>query len=128
MDECGEEIHFLRDPTRGGVATVMSEVAKQGKVGIELIQKQIPIDEQVEGACEMLGLDPLYVANEGVFISIVSPDVADRVLEILKQDFSTASIIGEVTEAHPGQVILQSKIGGRRVVNMLPGEQLPRIC
>jgi hydrogenase expression/formation protein HypE len=128
LDECGDHIHFLRDPTRGGVATVMSEVAKQGKLGIELIQKQIPIDEQVEGACEMLGLDPLYVANEGVFISIVSPDVADRVLEILKQDFSTASIIGEVTEAHPGQVILQSKIGGRRVVNMLPGEQLPRIC
>jgi hydrogenase expression/formation protein HypE len=128
LDECGEEIHFLRDPTRGGVATVMSEVAKQGKVGIELIQKQIPIDEQVEGACEMLGLDPLYVANEGVFISIVSPDVADRVLEILKQDFHAAAIIGEITEAHPGQVILQSKIGGRRVVNMLPGEQLPRIC
>lgn len=128
LDECGEDIHFLRDPTRGGVATVMSEVAKQGKLGIELFQKQIPIDEQVEGACEMLGLDPLYVANEGVFISIVSPHVADRVLEILKQDFITASIIGEVTEAHPGQVILQSKIGGRRVVNMLPGEQLPRIC
>ncbi len=128
LDECGEDIHFLRDPTRGGVATVMSEVAKQGKLGIELIQKQLPIDEQVEGACEMLGLDPLYVANEGVFISIVSPTVADRVLEILKQDFNTAAIIGEVTEAHAGQVILQSKIGGRRVVTMLPGEQLPRIC
>ncbi len=128
LDECGEEIHFLRDPTRGGVATVMNELAKQASVGIELIQKQIPIEEQVEGACEMLGLDPLYVANEGVFISIVSSDAADTVLEILKNEIPSAAIIGEVTERHPGQVILQSKIGGRRVVNMLPGEQLPRIC
>jgi hydrogenase expression/formation protein HypE len=76
----------------------------------------------------MLGLDPLYVANEGVFISIVSSEVAGIILEILKKEFSTAAIIGEVTGNHPGQVILQSKIGGRRVVNMLPGEQLPRIC
>jgi len=128
LDDLGEQIHFLRDPTRGGVATVMSEVAKQSHVGIELIQKQIPIDEQVEGACEMLGLDPLYVANEGVFISIVAAEAADRTLEILKREFTTASIIGEITDAHPGQVVLQSKIGGRRVVNMLPGEQLPRIC
>lgn len=128
LDECGESIHFLRDPTRGGLATVMNELASQASVGIELIQKQIPIDEQVEGACEMLGLDPLYVANEGVFISIVSADAADTVLEILKNEIPGAAIIGEVTASHPGQVILQSKIGGRRVVNMLPGEQLPRIC
>ena len=118
----------MRDPTRGGVATVMNELATQACVGIDLDQKQIPIDEQVEGACEMLGLDPLYVANEGVFTSIVSPSVAEKVLTILKKEFSSAAIIGEVTETHPGQVILQSKIGGRRVVNMLPGEQLPRIC
>lgn len=128
LDACGENIHFLRDPTRGGVATVMCEIAKQSNVGIELIQKYIPIDEQVEGACEMLGLDPLYVANEGVFIAIVSSDVADEAIQILKQDFPVASIIGEVTNSHPTQVILQSKIGGRRVVTMLPGEQLPRIC
>lgn len=128
LNECGESIHFLRDPTRGGLATVMNELASQASVGIELIQKQIPIEEQVEGACEMLGLDPLYVANEGVFISIVSSGAADTVLEILKNEISSASIIGEVTASHPGQVILQSKIGGRRVVNMLPGEQLPRIC
>jgi len=128
LDECGEDIHFLRDPTRGGVATVTNELARQAHVGIELIQTRIPIDEQVEGACEMLGLDPLYVANEGVFLSFVSSSVADQVLEILKKECSTAAIIGEVTETHPGQVIMQSKIGGRRVVNMLPGEQLPRIC
>jgi hydrogenase expression/formation protein HypE len=128
LDACGENIHFMRDPTRGGVATVMSEIAKQSNVGIELIQKYIPIDEQVEGACEMLGLDPLYVANEGVFISIVSPEVADEAVQVLKQDFPLAAVIGEVTNSHPTQVILQSKIGGRRVVTMLPGEQLPRIC
>jgi hydrogenase expression/formation protein HypE len=128
MDAFGDDIHFLRDPTRGGIATVMNELAKQASVGIELHQNEIPIDEQVEGACEMLGLDPLYVANEGVFISIVSPAVADEVLEILRKESATAAIIGEVTENHSGQVIMQSKIGGRRVVNMLPGEQLPRIC
>jgi hydrogenase expression/formation protein HypE len=128
LDACGEKIHFMRDPTRGGVATVMCEIAKQANIGIDLIQKYIPIDEQVEGACEMLGLDPLYVANEGVFISIVSPDSADEALHILKQDFPQAIIIGEVTYSHPSQVILQSKIGGKRVVTMLPGEQLPRIC
>lgn len=128
LDEQGEDIHFLRDPTRGGIATVMNEISRQANVGIDLIQKQIPMDEQVEGACEMLGLDPLYVANEGVFISIVSSASADSVLKILKQEFNTAAVIGEVTANHPGQVILQSKIGGRRVVNMLPGEQLPRIC
>jgi hydrogenase expression/formation protein HypE len=128
LDEFGEDIHFLRDPTRGGVATVMNEIAKQAKVGIDLVQKNIPIDDQVEGACEMLGLDPLYVANEGVFLSIVSSSVSDKVLELLKSEISSAAIIGEVTNDHPGQIIMQSKIGGRRVVNMLPGEQLPRIC
>lgn len=128
LDECGEAIHFLRDPTRGGVATVLHEVASQAGVGIELVQSHIPMDEQVEGACEMLGLDPLYVANEGVFISIVSPQFSERALQILKTEFSTAAIIGEVIAGHPGQVVLKSKIGGRRVVTMLPGEQLPRIC
>lgn len=128
LDECGEAIHFLRDPTRGGVATVLQEVASQAGVGIDLVQSQIPIDEQVEGACEMLGLDPLYVANEGVFISIVAPQYSDRALQILQTEFSTAAIIGEVVAVHPRQVVLKSKIGGRRVVTMLPGEQLPRIC
>jgi len=128
LDEIGEELHFMRDPTRGGVATVTSEIAKQANVGVELIQQNIPIDEQVEGACEMLGLDPLYVANEGVFLAIASADFAPQALRILQKEFSSAAIIGEITEAHPGQVVLQSKIGGKRVVTMLPGEQLPRIC
>jgi hydrogenase expression/formation protein HypE len=128
LDDFGNDIHFLRDPTRGGVATVLNEIAGQSNVGIVIDQKHLPVDEQVEGACEMLGLDPLYVANEGVFITIVPPYAAEGVLHLLKLKNPSASIIGEVVSDHPGKVILNSTIGGRRVVNMLPGEQLPRIC
>ncbi len=130
LDRFGTLIHFLRDATRGGVASVLNEVAKDGGFGVEIRQKDIPVTEQVNGACEMLGLDPLYVANEGVFICIVNASVADAVVEILHQDGNgiNAAIIGNITTGHKGQVVLQSNIGGRRVVNMLPGEQLPRIC
>ena len=130
LNEFGNHIHFLRDATRGGVASVLNEVAKDGGFGIEIRQKNIPVTEEVNGACEMLGLDPLYVANEGVFICITNLSVADAVVEILHQDGNgiNAAIIGNITTGHKGQVILQSNIGGRRVVNMLPGEQLPRIC
>ena len=130
LDAAGEHIHFLRDPTRGGVATVMNELVDQSKLGIDLVQKDIPVDEQVEGACEMLGLDPLYVANEGLFIAIVDATVADEVLTLMRNDQigKSASIIGEVTSQHPGQVVMASRIGGKRVVNYLTGEQLPRIC
>ena len=130
LNEFGNHIHFLRDATRGGVASVLNEVAKDGGFGVEIRQKDIPVTEQVNGACEMLGLDPLYVANEGVFICITNLSVADAVVEILHQDGNgtNAAIIGNITTGHKGQVILQSNIGGRRVVNMLPGEQLPRIC
>ncbi len=130
LDEFGADIHLLRDPTRGGVATVLNEIAKDISLGIDLVQKQIPVLEQVSGACELLGLDPLYVANEGVFIAIVAAEIADTFLAKL-QTLGTgtdAALIGEVTEAHPGQVVIKSPIGGRRVVNMLVGEQLPRIC
>jgi hydrogenase expression/formation protein HypE len=130
MDAHGDRIHFLRDPTRGGVATVMNEVADQAEVGIDLIQKKIPVLEEVEGACEMLGLDPLYVANEGVFIAIVDGPVADDVLRLIQTDSlgRHAAVIGEVTAEHSAQVVLESRVGGRRVVNYLTGEQLPRIC
>jgi hydrogenase expression/formation protein HypE len=130
LDEEGNAVHFLRDPTRGGVATVLNELAGQTNVGIEITQKNIPVDEQVEGACEMLGLDPLYVANEGIFIAIVEQSKARHILEILQNDplGTNASIIGEVVERHSGQVVLSSMIGGKRVVNYLTGEQLPRIC
>jgi hydrogenase expression/formation protein HypE len=130
LDKAGEDIHFLRDPTRGGVATVMNEVAGQTDLGISLVQKNIPVDEQVDGACEMLGLDPLYVANEGLFIAIVEARAAEEILSILHEDevSKTAAVIGEIVSDHPGQVVMESRIGGRRVVSFLAGEQLPRIC
>lgn len=126
----GKGIHFLRDATRGGLASVLNEIAKDGLLGIDIQQSALPIDEQVNGACEMLGLDPLYVANEGVFVAVVDKEIATHVLEFLKlnENGKNASIIGRVCKDHVGQVILQSTIGGRRVVNMLAGEQLPRIC
>lgn len=130
IDTFGESIHFLRDPTRGGVASVLNEIATDAKLGIDIFQKDIPVDDAVAGACEMLGLDPLYVANEGVFIAIVDELIADDVVKLLRQYKETvqAATIGTVTTNHAKQVILTSSIGGRRVVNRLTGEQLPRIC
>lgn len=128
LDEIGGHVHFLRDPTRGGVATVLSELAEQSGTGVEINQNDIPLDDEVEGACEMLGLDPLYVANEGIFIAIVAPEKTEDALAILKEFDSAAAAIGVVTGHHPGQVILNSRAGGKRIINMLPGEQLPRIC
>lgn len=130
LDQFGENIKFLRDPTRGGVASVLNEIAELTQLGFELNQKDIPVDEQVEGACEMLGLDPLYVANEGLFIAIVKKEIATSFLNTLRADENgiNAAIIGTATKEHPGKVIMQSRIGGRRVVNYLTGEQLPRIC
>ncbi len=130
LDAFGEDIHFMRDPTRGGVATVLNELAKDCGLGIDVSQKDVPLSEQVEGACEMLGLDPLYVANEGIFIAVVKADIAEDVLALLKKSDKgkNAGIIGTVTTDHPKQVILTSSIGGRRMLNMLTGEQLPRIC
>lgn len=130
LDVFGEDIHFMRDPTRGGVATVLNELAKDSGLGIDISQTFIPLSEQVEGACEMLGLDPLYVANEGIFIAVVNAAIAEQAVEVLKMtDKGThAAIIGTVSTEHPKQVILTSSIGGRRMLNMLTGEQLPRIC
>jgi hydrogenase expression/formation protein HypE len=130
LDVFGEDIHFLRDPTRGGVATVLNELAKESVLGIDILQNAIPLSEQVEGACEMLGLDPLYVANEGIFIAVVKDDIADELVSLLKKTEvgKNAAIIGSVTNHHLKQVILTSSIGGRRMLNMLTGEQLPRIC
>lgn len=124
------EIHLVTDPTRGGVATVLNEIAKQINLGINIFQSQIPIDQQVASACELLGLDPLYVANEGLFLAFVSENIADDFITSLhnSENGTSAKIIGSVVEQHPGQVILESEIGGKRIVNMLPGEQLPRIC
>ena len=130
LDEFGDKIHLLRDPTRGGVATVLNEIARDSKLGIDIFQKNIPVLEEVYGGCELLGLDPLYVANEGVFLAVVEAEIAENFTQILRgcEYGENAAIIGEVVETHPRQVVLTSKIGGKRVVNMLIGEQLPRIC
>lgn len=130
LSEFGPHIKLLRDPTRGGVATVLNELAQQCKLGMEVFEQQLPLEEQVASACEMLGLDPLYIANEGLFISIVSSEQAEAVVQALQAqpEGQGAAIIGEVTEAHPSRVIFHSRIGGRRNLNMLTGEQLPRIC
>ncbi len=130
LDGFGEGIKFLRDPTRGGLASTLNEISGAAKMGIDIDQNLLPLDEQVEGACEMLGLDPLYVANEGLFIAIVKKDIKDEVLQLLHTDpnGAHAAIIGYITDEHPGKVILKSRIGGKRVVSYLPGEQLPRIC
>ena len=130
IDDFGDAICLLRDPTRGGVATVLTEIARDTNLGIDIAQKYIPIDEQVYGACEILGLDPLYVANEGVFIAIVEANVVDKIVAKMQtfDHCKNAAVIGEVVETHPRQVVLTSSIGGKRVVSMLVGEQLPRIC
>lgn len=130
LDEFGEAIHLLRDPTRGGLATVLNEIAKDCGFGMAISQNQIPVLDQVYSACELLGLDPLYVANEGVFIAIVAAEIAEDLLSKLQknENGAFAKIIGEVVSEHPKQVVLKSALGGKRVVNMLVGEQLPRIC
>jgi len=130
LDAFGEHIHLLTDPTRGGIATVLKETAQSINLGIDMSQRDLPIDNQVSSACELLGLDPIYVANEGLFIAFVEASIADDFLETLQKDENgtNAKIIGTVTEEHPKQVIMESTIGGKRVVSMLPGEQLPRIC
>ena len=130
VEKFGAGIKFLRDPTRGGLASVLNEIADLTQLGFFIDQKLLPIDEQVDAACEMLGLDPLYVANEGLFMAVVKKEIAADFLAQLQKDGCgiNAAIIGTVTTIDPGKVILKSRIGGRRVVNYLTGEQLPRIC
>jgi hydrogenase expression/formation protein HypE len=130
METAGEDVHVLRDPTRGGVASALNEIAAQAGVGVVLEESRIPLREEVRGACEILGFDPLYVANEGKCVAIVARESAEAVREAMRRHplGGETEIIGEVVEDHPGRVFLRSRIGGRRVVDMLSGEQLPRIC
>ncbi len=120
----------MRDPTRGGLSSVLNEVAAASSVSIRLSEAAIPIRPEVRGACEMLGLDPLYVANEGKLVAVVPPEDADRVLQAMRAHplGKNAALIGEVVADNYGMVILRSLVGGERVVTMLAGEQLPRIC
>jgi hydrogenase expression/formation protein HypE len=124
------DIHVLRDPTRGGITSALSEIAQNARVGVHLDEARIPISEEVKGACEILGLDPLYVANEGKLLAIVSADAASLVLAAMRAHplGEKAAVIGSVTDDHPGFVTMKTRIGGTRVVEMLSGEQLPRIC
>lgn len=130
LDAFGEKIHLFRDPTRGGVAATLNEIARDAHLGIELNDEAIPVDRQVKAACEILGLDPLYTANEGVFMAIVSSEIASEVVEILRtfEEAKQAAVIGEVVAEHSAQVLISNAMGGKRVVHMPVGEQLPRIC
>ncbi|EFL50450.1 hydrogenase expression/formation protein HypE [Solidesulfovibrio fructosivorans JJ]] len=124
------DVHVLRDPTRGGLATTLNEIAGQSGVGIELTEDAIPVDPAVAGGCAVLGLDPLYLANEGKCICIVPGGDAEAALEILRSDplGGKAAIVGRVVDDHPGKVAMITPLGGKRLLGMLEGEQLPRIC
>jgi hydrogenase expression/formation protein HypE len=126
----GGAVHVLRDPTRGGVASTLNEIAAQAGVGIRLEEAKLPLSEEVRGACEILGFDPLYVANEGKLLAIVAPGAADAALAALRAHplGAKAAAIGTVVAEGPGRVTLKSRIGGVRIVDLLTGEQLPRIC
>lgn len=130
MLEAGDEIHCLRDATRGGVATVLNEIAGRSGVGMLLEETAIPVRETVRGACEILGLDPLYVANEGKLVAVVAAEQAETVLAAMRAHRSglQARVIGEVVAAPPRMVLMKTEIGGTRVLDTLFGEQLPRIC
>jgi hydrogenase expression/formation protein HypE len=125
-----KDIHFMRDPTRGGLATTLKEAALESGLCITIQEKTLPIPPQVKGACGLLGLDPLYVANEGILIAILASEHADAVMKAMKQHpyGKSAVIIGDVTKAPSGMVLLETTIGGSRIIDMLRGEQLPRIC
>jgi hydrogenase expression/formation protein HypE len=123
-------IRCMRDPTRGGLSSTLNEIAASSQVGIELIEREIPVRDEVRGACEMLGLDPLYVANEGKLVAISAPEVAHDLLTAMKNNplGKNARIIGKVTDAHRGLVTMRTDLGTSRIVDMLAGDQLPRIC
>jgi hydrogenase expression/formation protein HypE len=126
----GADVHVLRDPTRGGVAASLNEIARAAGVGIELQERALPIPGDVRDACGLLGLDPLYVANEGKLLAFVPPVDADRVLAAMRAHGlgAGACVIGECVEQHPGMVVARTALGGTRVIDLPVGEQLPRIC
>jgi hydrogenase expression/formation protein HypE len=126
----GEALHVLRDPTRGGVGTALCEISEQSKVGMEIFEEKLPVRPPVAGLCELLGMDPLYVANEGKLLAFVEKPAAQGILEKMRSNplGREAEIIGEVCADHPGRVHLKTRIGGTRIVSMPAGDQLPRIC
>jgi hydrogenase expression/formation protein HypE len=123
-------VHTLRDPTRGGLATTLNEIAASAGVGITIDEMALPVREAVRAACELLGLDPLYVANEGKVVAVVAAEAAEVALHSLQRHEygCEAAVIGKLTEDHPGRVVLRTTLGAHRILDMLVGEQLPRIC
>ena len=130
MLNTSSSIHSLRDPTRGGLATTLKEIATQSKIGIRIEEENIPVRQEVQAACEMLGFDPLHVANEGKLVAVVGPEDAEKILEVVRRHNygAEAAIIGEVTADHAGRVTMRTRIGASRIVDMLVGDILPRIC
>lgn len=130
MLKTNAKINAMRDPTRGGVSSTLNEFASKSNVGIIIDEESLPIRKEVIEACEILGFDPLHIANEGKMVAVVDKDSADVVLQVIRNDplGKMANIIGEVTDSHKGKVILKTKIGTTRIVDMISGEQLPRIC
>ena len=124
------DVHVLRDPTRGGVGTALNEIAEQSKVGVVLQEEKLPVSKTVAGICELLGFDPIYLANEGKLLCFVPGDRAEDVLAAMRHnEFGRdACVIGRVVAENPGRVVMETAIGGQRIVDMLAGEQLPRIC
>ncbi|MEM7132236.1 MAG: hydrogenase expression/formation protein HypE [Chloroflexota bacterium] len=125
-----KDIHVLRDPTRGGLASALNEIAQSSQVGVVIQERTLPVPQTVHSACELLGLDPLYIANEGKLIAIVAQEDAERLLETMQRHpyGQQSTVIGEVTAQHPGMVVAKTGLGATRVVDMQIGEQLPRIC
>ncbi|MCL0094834.1 hydrogenase expression/formation protein HypE [Dehalococcoidales bacterium] len=128
--ETSANIHCLRDPTRGGLATILNDLAEQSQVGIKIEEEKIPVNKAVLAVCELLGFDPLYIANEGKLVAVVASADADKVLARIRQNQygSEAAIIGEVVNEHPGQVVMKTRLGASRIIDMPVGELLPRIC
>lgn len=129
LDQSGG-IRVLRDPTRGGIAATLNEIAEAASVGIELLESEIPLDEQVKAVSSLLGLDPLYIANEGKVLVVVEGAMADEVLSVMRKhpEGKESARIGRIVSTHPGRVVMETTIGTRRIVDMPAGEQLPRIC
>ncbi len=128
--DAGCTVTFMRDVTRGGLATIMCELAEQSKYGIEIDEICVPLDENTKGLCELLGFDPFYVANEGKVVMVVREKDAEKALSLMKcsEYGKNSAIIGEIVDNHPGKAVLKTTIGGKRIIDMLAGEQLPRIC
>ena len=125
-----KNIHVLRDPTRGGLATTLNEISSASNLGIIIDEEKIPIEDEVKAACEILGFDPLYVANEGKLVAFVQHEDCDKIIDVMHKNKygKDAVIIGNVTSENPGEVIMKTTIGTKRIIDMLTGEQLPRIC